>query len=274
MRTASQKLRGAIARVFPGCVMQSQAVAFNMFLAFFPMLLFALGVINLAGWTQGEGKELPERLAIILPPGSERLVFEYLIRRSAHSWQLVWLGLGGTLLAGTQVMIGLMDGFRIIAGDPNRPSFWRRQLRALLLLTLSVVPGVAAVTVTVFGRQLRNWLVAEFGLPQLMRLVAFFIFIVVELLLALFVLFIVYRVGHPGSRTALRFLPGVFVASVLWWIVDVSFGFYVRHMPYSAVYGGLAAAIGLLLWMYMTALVVFVGAAYNIEAGRMERRRA
>jgi len=40
----------------------------------------------------------------------------------------------------------------------------------------------------------------------------------------------------------------------------------VRKMPYDVVYGGLAAAIGLLLWMYVTALVVLIGAAYNAEA--------
>jgi membrane protein len=48
--------------------------------------------------------------------------------------------------------------------------------------------------------------------------------------------------------------------------VDIVFGFYVRKMPYDLVYGGLAAAIGLLLWMYVTALVVLIGAAYNAEA--------
>ena len=37
-------------------------------------------------------------------------------------------------------------------------------------------------------------------------------------------------------------------------------------MPYDVVYGGLAAAIGLLLWMYLTALVVLIGAAYNAES--------
>jgi membrane protein len=36
-------------------------------------------------------------------------------------------------------------------------------------------------------------------------------------------------------------------------------------MPYDVVYGGLAAAIGLLIWMYLTALVVLLGAAYNAE---------
>jgi membrane protein len=52
--------------------------------------------------------------------------------------------------------------------------------------------------------------------------------------------------------------------------VDIVFGFYVRKMPYDVVYGGLAAAIGLLLWMYVTALVVLIGAAYNAEAREEE----
>ena len=38
-----------------------------------------------------------------------------------------------------------------------------------------------------------------------------------------------------------------------------------RKMPYDFVYRGLAAAIGLLLWMFLTAVVVFIGAAYNAE---------
>ena len=51
----------------------------------------------------------------------------------------------------------------------------------------------------------------------------------------------------------------------LWWLVDIVLGAYVRRMPYDVVYGGLAAAIGLLIWMYLTAVVVLLGAAYNAE---------
>jgi uncharacterized BrkB/YihY/UPF0761 family membrane protein len=36
-------------------------------------------------------------------------------------------------------------------------------------------------------------------------------------------------------------------------------------MPYTTVYRGLAAAIGLLLWMFLTAIIVLLGAAYNAE---------
>jgi len=59
------------------------------------------------------------------------------------------------------------------------------------------------------------------------------------------------------------------LATLLWWLVNVIFGFYVRRVPYSLVYGGLAAVIGLLIWMQISALIVFLGAAWNAEADEM-----
>jgi membrane protein len=64
-------------------------------------------------------------------------------------------------------------------------------------------------------------------------------------------------------------LPGAMLATLLWWLVNVIFGFYVRRVPYSLVYGGLAAVIGLLIWMQISAMIVFLGAAWNAEADEM-----
>jgi membrane protein len=68
-------------------------------------------------------------------------------------------------------------------------------------------------------------------------------------------------------------LPGAVVSTVLWWAADIAFGSYVRRMPYDVVYRGLASAIGLLLWMFLTAIIVLLGAAYNAEARDASRDR-
>jgi membrane protein len=60
-------------------------------------------------------------------------------------------------------------------------------------------------------------------------------------------------------------MPGALVATLLWWMADLLFGFYVRRVPYSVVYGGLAAVIGLIIWMHLSALIIFFGAAWNAE---------
>ena len=66
-------------------------------------------------------------------------------------------------------------------------------------------------------------------------------------------------------------LPGAMVATLLWWLVDVLFGVYVRRVPYGVVYGGLAAVIGLIIWMQLSAVIVFLGAAWNAELADSRR---
>jgi membrane protein len=256
----------SLGRIFPDCITLSQAIAFNMFLAFFPMLLLALGVISSTAAFHGALREVPDRLRLILPPGSEDVVTQYFVRKGEHPWKWFLLGLGGTLLAGSQVMVGFIEGFRVIEGDPTRPGYWRVHLRALLLLLLTIVPTIIVVILTVFGKQARAWLVRQYGQPLLIHEVELVFQAVVVFVLSMLALVLLYRIGRPGHRGFMSLFPGAIVTTVLWWVVDVLFGVYVRKMPYDVVYGGLAAAIGLLLWMYLTAVIVLIGAAYNAES--------
>lgn len=256
----------ALGRVFPNCVTLSQAIAFNMFVAFFPLLLFALGLLGQTSLFQDALREIPNRLSIILPPGTTGVVAAYFVRKTVNPWRWILLGLGGTLLAGTQVMVGYIEGFRVIEGDVIEPRYWCRQLRALGLLCVTIVPMLAVVILTVFGKQTRRWLMLETGSQYLTRILELAFYAGVVFVLAMGVLVLLYRLGRPGHHGLRNLLPGATVSTILWWTVDVCFGWYVRKMPYDAVYRGLASAIGLLLWMFLTAIVVLLGAAYNAES--------
>jgi len=271
------KIFRGLGRIFPDCVTQSQAIAFNMFLAFCPMLLLGLGLLSNTSFFQAALKEIPDRLTLILPPGGGAFVAAYFARKGVHTRAWILLGLSGTLLAGTQVMVGFIDGFRVIHGDAYRPSYWRLNLRALLLLCLITVPMMAVTVLTMFGKQVRTRLNYYLGSPNLVRVLVFLSYAAVVFLLAMAALVLLYRIGRPGHKGLKRLLPGAAVATFLWWAADIVFGLYVRKVPYDAVYGGLAAAIGLLLWMYLTANVVLLGSAYNAESTELtvaERRNA
>jgi membrane protein len=262
----------AFGRIFPDCVTLSQAVAFNMFLAFFPLLLLALGLLGNTSLFPEAIREIPNRLMAILPPGSARVVNEYFVRRTVHPGRWIVLGLGGTLLAGTQTMLGLMEGFRVIEGDLVQPGYWRRQGRALGLLCLTIVPMLTVVVLTVFGKQMRAWLISVTASPHFTHYVEWFVYSVAVFVLAMAVLVLLYRIGRPGHSGLVHLLPGAALATIFWWAMDVSFGWYVRKMPYDVMYRGLASAIGLLIWMFLAAMIVLLGAAYNAEA--REQRQA
>jgi membrane protein len=256
----------ALGRIFPDCVTLSQAIAFNMFLAFFPLLLFTLGLLGGTRLFHDALQEIPDRLSLILPPGSAGVVSAYFVRKTIHTWKWMVLGLGGTMFAGTQVMVGYIEGFRVIEGDLLRPGYWRRQLRALALLCITIAPMLAVVILTVFGKQTRAWLMLRTRSVYMAHGIEMASYGVVVFVLAMGVLVVLYRVGRPGHEGTLDLLPGALVATILWWAADIIFGWYVRKMPYDAMYRGLAAAIGLLIWMFLTAIIVLLGAAYNAEA--------
>jgi membrane protein len=261
----SKRAYRMITRVFPRCGMISQAVAYNLFLAFFPTLLAIVGIANSKIGGKTSLFDLISDLTRFLPPGSQQIVAQFLVKRGPDAWKLAFVGWAGTLLAGTQVMKLVMEGIHLVYGDDEGPGFIRRQLRALLLLLVTIAPLLAAAIIGVFGRPLRRWYGREFGHAIAMQGVWGVFFPAVAILLAAVSLTVIYRVARPHGERLRNVLPGALVATLLWWLANVLFGVYVRKVPYSVVYGGLAAVIGLLIWMQVSAIIIFLGAAWNAE---------
>jgi membrane protein len=261
-------------RVFPRCSMISQAVAYNLFLAFFPTLLIAVALATSSIGAHTDLFDLIADLISLLPPGSQEIVSEFLIKRGPQAWKWALVGWAGTLLAGTQVMRLLMEGIQTVYGDRERPRYLQRQLRSLVLLLLTIAPLLIAAILEVFGKPLRDWLARELGKSTSVQTLWGFFFHGAAIFLAMISLTVIYRVARPKESSLRNVLPGAIVATLLWWVVDVGFGFYVRGVPYNVVYGGLAAVIGLLIWMQLFAVIIFLGAAWNAELAEARRKRA
>jgi len=74
---------------------------------------------------------------------------------------------------------------------------------------------------------------------------------------------LLYRFGPAGAGRVF-FAPGAGLATVLWLLGSWAFGLYVGHFAaYNATYGPLATLIGLMMWFYLTAYVVLLGAEVN-----------
>jgi membrane protein len=255
----------AVMRVFPRCSMISQAIAFNLFVAFFPAMLIAVGLATSRIGGRTSLLDLIKDLTEFLPPGSQSLVSEFLVTRGTDAWKLALLGLTGTLLAGSQVMKLVMQGIHLIYGDKEEIGFLHRQVRGLLLLLVTIAPLLGAAILGVLGKPLRHWLAREIGNRNTVHEGWTFFFHGAAILLAMMALTVIYRVARPKEDSLRNVLPGAMVATLLWWLVDVLFGVYVRRVPYSIVYGGLAAVIGLLIWMELSAVIIFLGAGWNAE---------
>jgi membrane protein len=265
-KSLSRRIFGTFARVFPRCSMISQAIAFNVFLAFFPTILLTVAFASTWLGSKTATLDAVRDFTEFLPPGSRGIVSDFLQRNGFDLWKLTLIGWAGTLFGGTQVMKLLMEGIHLIYGDEERIGFIHRQLRGLLLLLITMVPIVAAGILGVFGRPLRHWVTLQFGRIMPVQGMWLVFFPLVAMVVAMLALTVIYWVARPKEESLRRVLPGATLATLLWWLVNAIFGFYVRRVPYNVVYGGLAAVIGLLIWMHISAVVVFLGAAWNAEA--------
>ena len=153
----------------------------------------------------------------------------------------------------------------MVYGEPYADNFVKRNLRALLLLSATIAPSVITANLIVFGKQMRDRMIAGSGMPILIRGLWYAVYVAAALIMAIIVLALIYRVGRPRNATWESVIPGAVVAALLWWPVSSAFGLYLRHIPYRMIYGGLAVAIGLMLWMQLSASIILIGAAYNAE---------
>jgi len=90
----------------------------------------------------------------------------------------------------------------------------------------------------------------------------------------LLALAILYRFGPCRRAPRWRWLPvGSILAGFLWLAASGLFSFYVSNFgSYNATYGSLGAVIVLLIWLYLTALSVILGAGLNAETERQTAR--
>src|SRR6266403_39720 len=261
----SKRALSMFGRVFPRTSMIAQAIAFNLFLAFFPTLLIAVGLATSPIGGRTALFDLISDLTTFLPPGSQQIVSEFLVKRGPEAWKVAALGWTGTLLAGSQVMKLVMQGIHTIYGDTEELGFLHRQVRGLMLLLVTIAPLLGAAILGVLGKPLRRWIALEVGKHTILQGWWHFFFPAAAMVLAMLALTVIYRVARPREHSMRNVLPGAMLATLLWWVVDVVFGVYVRRVPYSVVYGGLAAVIGLIIWMQLSAVIIFLGAAWNAE---------
>ncbi|MCX8508452.1 MAG: YihY/virulence factor BrkB family protein, partial [Rhodobacteraceae bacterium] len=95
------------------------------------------------------------------------------------------------------------------------------------------------------------------------------LFLVVKVTLGMF-----YRFGTTKSGVRDRWIStGSLVAAFLWAAVSFAFSLYLENFgAYNRVYGSIGAVIALMMWLYLSAYIVLLGAVLNEELRQTERK--
>jgi len=245
----------------------AKAAAYSGMLMLFPALLVLttlLAQVHEGPTLMGEIRSTFEQF---LPTDTLDLLQSYILTRRAYSWQLMLSALGLSVFAGLGTMLSLMEGFRRAYNLPNEDwGFGERRLRAMLLVPIALVPLSIATLMVVFGHQIELWMVENAG-GEIRAIVLIFWRMVrwsIAVLSSVAVLSALYHFGTKRTEHWLWVAPGAVAGTFLWFPSTLAFGWYVtRVADYSMFYGSFGAGIATLVWLYIVAYSVLLGAELN-----------
>jgi membrane protein len=242
-------------------------VAFYFIFALFPLLLFVLSIIGLVlGSAEGIRSQLFLYLHEVIPDSALRIIIDSVneVMQSGSGGKLTF----GILLALWSASAGI-DGLRVALNDiydltETRP-WWKHKLTSLLLTLAISILIFLALGVVFYGSQFINLLLSPLGLNiESGYILGFFSFVVVAAALVLSFALLYSVAPNHKEFTWTWITPGAVVAIVLWLIFSFSFRVYLYYFDsYAKTYGSVGAIIILLLWLYLTGLVILIGGVVN-----------
>jgi membrane protein len=242
------------------------ATAFYALLSIFPTLTAVVSLYGLA-----TDRTMVERQVAamegILPPEALKLVAAWLQALVEGPTERFGIGLIISLLLASwsvwSATAMLMTAVNACYGDEEKRGFVRFNLQALALGTGLVFLGVAALALVAVLPVLMDRLPAPGAWHAAISLVRWPILAG----LAVVALAIVYKYARARDSQKWEWVSwGATIATALWLIGSIAFSFYVSEFgSYDKTYGSLGAVVVLLLWFYLSAYVILIGAELNAE---------
>ena len=243
----------------------AKASAYSSILTFFPTLLVVGSALAAGKTTQVYSHEISEALGRILPAGGST-VQGYLRGNVLRSAGFLFTTSLLTLWLASGVMVSWMEGFRRSYELPKVWGLVKERLIAFSLVILAGIPLSFATILVAFGSRIElailGYLDRDLGI--LVLLMWMFIRWLIAILTSVAVISLIYHNAVPRTQPWHSVLPGATLATGMWFVVTMLFGWYLQsYADYSVIYGSLGVAIALLVWMYMISLVILIGAEFN-----------
>lgn len=247
------------------------AVAFFGFLSFFPAIATVALIYGIVANRQMVADTI-ESVGYVVPQMAQGIIAEQLTMLASQPPVTLGLGLLITvpfaLWSGSRGVDSLLYAMSRIRNEEPRRGFFKSLLYAIglsiggavfLVLALIAVAGLPALIPWPSGEE-----VAALALRWPILLV-----------LSVVVLAVLYRWGPDRHPRKFRHIwPGAILASLLWLMAGAIFSIYVENWGnYETTFGSVSAAVVLLLWLYNSAQILVLGAAFNAEIEQAAAKR-
>ena len=240
----------------------SAALTYYLLFALFPLLIF---LNNLVGLLSFDIEGLLAELSAVIPRDVVDLLGQYLGYVSrVSSKTLLWFSLVFTIYFPYRAVNALFQSVRKAYAADRSVQFLRQQLRVLLYTVLFIVAIPLSILVSTIGHRVLDFISDYVYLSdRVIDLWNWLRFVILGAILFAMIasLYVLALDAHSVRR---GILPGVLVSLIAWIALSMLFSLYVEHAArYSVIYGSIGTIIVLLLWLYLSATMLIMGAEFN-----------
>jgi membrane protein len=239
-------------------------VAFYALLSLFPAIIAGVSIYGLVADPQTVRDQI-DKLTQMLSPETAKILSQQISQITSSAGGALGVatvvGILTALWSASSGMKALITGVNLAYDETESRKFVKlRGLSILLTLGAMLLLTVAGATIAGFPPIADNLPVALQWVVSILR----FVVLAVLLILGLAVL---YRYAPNRDEPKWSWVSwGSVIATVLWVLASIGFSIYVNSFGnYNKTYGALAGIIILMFWLYLTAVIVLVGAELNTE---------
>jgi membrane protein len=248
------------------CLGLAAQLAYYFFLALFPALLFVVAIISYIP-VENLMDGLTNLLARVAPSEALKLIQDQIFKIAQdEAGGLLTLGMIGTLWSTSSGVTAIIDTLNTAYDIQESRPWWRVRLLALGLTIALAVFIVLSTALVIAGPALAEKTAQAINMGPAFEwtwkiLQWPIVFALVSLAIAM-----VFYFAPDAEQQWIWITPGSILATALWLLASLGFRFYVTNFgSYTATYGIIGGVIVLLLWFYVSALAVLVGAELNAE---------
>lgn len=248
------------------CLGLAAQLAYYFFLALFPALLFLVALLSFI-----PVEHLMDSIVGTLgrvAPGEVLTIVQDQLLKIAHddAGGLLTFGMLGTIWSSSSGVTAIIDSLNQAYDIQEGRPWWKVRLVALGLTVALALFIVVSTVLVVAGPVIAEKVAESFHLGGAFTLTWTIaqwpvVFGLIGTAIAL-----IFYYAPDAEQDWVWITPGSVLATLLWIGISLGFRFYVTNFgSYNATYGTIGGVIVLLLWFYVSALAVLVGAELNAE---------
>lgn len=251
-------------------------LTYFLILSIFPFLIFFLNILS---YTSIAREEVLDNLLIVLPIEAQIMIKNIVTEIiGSSSDTLLSLGIILTIWTGSLGITAIIRAVNRAYDVEKKRPYWKLKGLSIIFTIVLALLIIIVLSMLVFGEVIGNKIFGRFGATFIFHHIWEFLRIIIPFTSMIIIFALIYKLSPtPEEGLNIKFsqaLPGAIFTTTGWILASMVFSYYVNNFGnYSKTYGSLGGIIILLVWLYITSIMIILGGEINGAYAAVKRSK-